>query len=171
MKQSNKKKEEKQKFKGIGFMLFVAVLYLILYFFHSDQIQESVKHFGKNLLMLLPIFLLVILLSAIINYFFPKEKIVKMLQKQSTYKTYIYSLVAGIISHGPIFAWFPLLKELKDKGISKGTLITFIYGRSIKITLLPVMLGFFGKWYVIIFIFYLAIGALVQGFIYDRLEK
>ena len=178
MKQSNKNnlekqksKKDKQEFKGIALLLFVVVLYIVLSFFQTDEIIKSLKHYGKTILIIIPIFLIVILLTSIINYYFPKEKIATMLQSKSKLTTSLLSLIAGIISHGPIMAWFPLLDSLKEKGVSKGGLVTFFYGRSVKLTLLPVMIGFFGGLYTSIYIFYLAAGAVVQGIIYDWIDS
>ena len=94
-----------------------------------------------------------------------------MLQGKSKLTTSLLSLIAGIISHGPIMAWFPLLDSLKEKGVSKGGLVTFFYGKSVKLTLLPVMVGFFGGLFTGIYIFYLAVGAVVQGIIYDWIDR
>ncbi len=165
MKPSN---NQKAKFKGRPFLLIVIVVYIVLYFVKKDKTLESLRHFGKNTLMIIPIFIFVILLTATINYFYPKDKIAKMLKGKAKHKTYLISLLAGIISHGPIFAWYPLLKNMKDKGLSNGAIVIFTYGKAIKLSLLPVMIGFFGQLYTIIFMLYIAIAALVQGYIYDK---
>jgi len=164
-------KQPEQKFKGFVFLGIVVLLYIILYFVDSQKTTESLQYFFKNTLRVLPIFLLVIVLTALINFYFPKGKIIKILQGKSRFRTYIYSLIAGIVSHGPIFVWYPLLNELRQKGISKGTLVTFFYGRSIKLTLIPIMIGFFGQIYTLIFMVYIAIAALLQGVLYDFVDK
>jgi len=171
MKQSSPKSSKKPKFKGVIFMLVVILIYVVLFFFQKQMVFDSLKHFLKNTLMIIPIFAIVILLTALLNYFYPKEKIAKLFKEKSKFRTYMMSLVAGIVSHGPIIAWFPFLKDVSDNGVSKGNLVTFIYGRGVKLTLLPVMIGFFGAKYTFVFIFYLALGALVQGFVYDRFVK
>jgi uncharacterized membrane protein YraQ (UPF0718 family) len=139
--------------------------------YDSEKTLRSLDVFIKNTLSVIPIFLLVILLTAAINYFYPKEKIGKILQNASDFKTYFISLIAGIISHGPVFAWYPLLKNLKDKGLKNSALVVFLYGRNIKLTLLPVMIGFFGKLFSMIFILYIAAAALIQGLIFALIDK
>jgi len=165
MKSSNK---PKTKLKGIPFLFIIVAIYIILYFINKKKTLESLHHFGKNTLIIAFIFIFVILLTATINYYYPKEKITKILKGKATYKTYLISLLAGIISHGPIFAWYPLLENIKDKGLSNGAIVIFVYGKAIKLSLLPVMIGFFGQLYTIIFMIYIAIAALIQGYIYDK---
>ncbi len=166
-----KKKNPEKKFKGLPFLFAVFILYAVLYFFEPERITVCVRQWGKNLLLLLPVFAFVIFLTALIVYYFPKQKIAKMLKGKSRIKSYNISLLAGIISHGPIFAWYPLLQELQQSGWSKGGLVTFIYGKSVKLTLLPLMIGFFGLGYTLIFSLYISAGALVQGFLFDQIDK
>ncbi len=164
---SNKNK----KFQGEKFLLFVILLYGILFLINSKKTIHSLELFGKNTLKIVPIFLFVILIMAIINYYFPKERIAKMFQKKSKFQILMVSLAAGIISHGPVYAWFPMLKNLQNKGLPKSALVTFFYGRSIKLSLLPVMIGFFGQLYTLIFMLFIALAALIQGVLYAYLDR
>ncbi|MEA2074619.1 MAG: hypothetical protein U9O85_02630 [Euryarchaeota archaeon] len=52
-------------------------------------------------------------------------------------KGWFLAISAGIISHGPIYIWYPLLKELRDRGMRSGLIAAFMYSRAIKIPLLP----------------------------------
>jgi uncharacterized membrane protein YraQ (UPF0718 family) len=167
MKPSNNTQQVNTKFQGVKFLIFVIALFIILFFIDENQTLKSIHLFIKNTLSVMPIFILVIILTAIFNYYFPKQKIAKLLEHQSKWRTYLASLIAGIISHGPIFVWFPLLKNLKEKGLPDGALVTFIYGRSIKLTLLPIMIGFFGLLFTVIFICYIAFAAVIQGLLYQ----
>ena len=167
MKSLNKETTGKEQgFKGIKFLGFVILLYLLLYFINAHKTIESLKYFIINTIKILPVFILVIFLTAVFNYYFPKERISQMLQGKPRWQTYIFSLLAGIISMGPVFAWYPLLKNLRDKHLENGALVTFFYAKSIKLTLLPIMIGFFGQLFSIIFMIYIALAALLQGFIY-----
>ncbi len=165
-----KSDNQKKQFQGTKLMLIVMAIYILLYFINATKTIDSLKHFAKNTISIIPIFLFVIVLTAVINYYFPKEKIAKLLQGKSNFATYSISLVAGIISHGPVFAWFPLLKNLKEKGVKESGLVTFFYSRGIKLTLLPVMINYFGFLYTMIFITYIAFFAVVQGYIYEKIN-
>ncbi len=168
MKPSDNSKVTKlADFQGTKFLLFVVLLYLILFFVDKNKTIESLYRLVKNTWSVLPVFLLVIFLTAVINYYFGKEKIARMLQTASSFKMYLISLLAGIISHGPVFVWYPLLKELQSKGLKNKALVTFIYARSIKLTLLPIMIGFFGQLYTVVFVFFIALAAVLQGVVFS----
>ncbi len=172
MKQSAKKSTTKKRsFQGISFLIIVIFIYIILYFVNPQKTLESLNHFIKNTSSVLPVFIFVIILTAIINYYYPKERLAKILQGKSNMQTYLLSLLAGTISMGPIFTWYPLLKNLKDKGLPDGAIVTFIYGKSIKLTLIPIMIGFFGLSYTLVFMIFIAVAALIQGLLYAFIDK
>ncbi|RKY02749.1 MAG: hypothetical protein DRP55_02440, partial [Spirochaetes bacterium] len=61
----------------------------------------------------------------------------------------IITIIAGIITHGPIYVWFNLLKEMKKNGMRTGFIAIFLYNRAIKIPLIPVMIYYFGTLYTV----------------------
>ena len=74
------------------------------------------------------------------------------------------SAVAGIISTGPIYAWYPLLKDLREKGAGESSIAKFLYNRAVKPFLLPVMIGYFGWLYVVILTILTVLASVVVGF-------
>jgi uncharacterized membrane protein YraQ (UPF0718 family) len=88
----------------------------------------------------------------IANYFITPKFITKHFGEPGI-KKWIFIIIGGILSTGPIFMWYPLLAELKEKGIGYGYLATFLYNRAIKIPLLPVVIFYFGLKYVVVFVF------------------
>ena len=59
----------------------------------------------------------------------------------------LLSMAAGILSMGPIYAWYPLFSTLKEKGASSFCIANFVCCRSVKPALVPVLIGYFG-WHV-----------------------
>jgi hypothetical protein len=45
---------------------------------------------------------------------------------------------------GPIYAWYPLLKELREKGAANSLIAIFLGNRAVKPFLLPIMISYFG---------------------------
>ena len=76
----------------------------------------------------------------------------------------ILSASAGIISTGPIYAWYPLLKDLREKGAGESSIAIFLYNRAVKPFLLPVMVGYFGWLYVVILTIIMVIASVIVGF-------
>ena len=56
-------------FKGIKFLITVLVLYIILLLSDTTHALIALQKAGSILLSLLPLFLLIITLTALINYF------------------------------------------------------------------------------------------------------
>jgi len=52
-----------------------------------------------------------------------------------------------VISMGPIYAWYPLLKELRGKGATNSFIAVFLGNRAVKPFLLPIMISYFGGMY------------------------
>ena len=51
---------------------------------------------------------------------------------------------AGVVSLGPMYLWYHMLGELKEKGVRTPLLAAFLYSRAVKIPMLPVMAHYFG---------------------------
>ena len=81
------------------------------------------------------------------------------------------SASAGIISVGPIYAWYPLLKDLKEKGAANDLIAIFLNNRAIKPFLLPVMISYFGWLYVLILTIFTVLGSLFVGYSMSILVK
>ena len=118
---------------------------------------------GSLLIRIIPVFLLVILFMAVIQYFFMPKTISKYVGQGSGIKGWLLAIFTGILSHGPIYAWYPVLKELRQHGMKSGLAAAFLYNRAIKIPLLPVMVYYFGIQFVGILLVWMIIASVVEG--------
>ncbi|MET0116833.1 MAG: hypothetical protein ABW090_05370 [Sedimenticola sp.] len=149
--------------RGRYFLGVVLLGYLALAFVSPNQAWLALVH-GLNLLaMLLPIFCLVILLTALLTYWLKPETIARHLGHESGARGWGIALASGVLSHGPMYAWYPLLQSLRQQGMGNGLITVFLYARSIKLPLLPLMIDYFGLLFVVVFTFYVLVGALMQG--------
>jgi len=130
--------------------ILVLVLYLILFITVPDKALPALSNSGSILRNLLIPLSLVFVLIFFINLFLNPAKVAKYLGKTSGIKGAALSAAAGIISAGPIYAWYPLLKDLKEKGAADSSVAIFLYNRSVKPFLLPIMIAYFGLLFVII---------------------
>jgi uncharacterized membrane protein YraQ (UPF0718 family) len=64
---------------------------------------------------------------------------------------------------GPIYAWYPLLKNLREEGAGTGPIAIFLYSRAVKPFLLPVMIAYFGWVYVVILTVLTVFGSIAIG--------
>jgi uncharacterized membrane protein YraQ (UPF0718 family) len=162
---------KKIEFKGLKFLGVVIALFILVSILDFENIAKIMDKTGSMLIRILPIFILVITLTALINYFLKPKKIMKYFGKDSGYKGIFYTLVGGIISHGPMYAWYPMLDDMRKHGLKFGLIATFMYARAVKLPLLPFMIGLFGFTFTVIVNVYILIFAVLQGKIIDILER
>jgi len=114
---------------------------------------------------------LVFSLMVFMNLFLKPTHIVRFLGKEPSSRGIILSAAAGIISMGPIYAWYPLLKELRKKGASNSLIAVFLGNRAVKPFLLPIMISYFGWVYVLLLTFFTITGSVAAGFLVSILLK
>jgi uncharacterized membrane protein YraQ (UPF0718 family) len=153
----------KIKFRGLKFFALVFVLYAVLALFFSERTAEALGKSLDILSWILPVFLVVILFTAAINYFLKPKEIARHLGEESGMKGWLIAMTAGIISHGPMYAWYPMIEDLKKHGLKNGLIATFFYARSLKLPLLPLMIEYFGWAFTVTLSVYVLIASLVQG--------
>jgi uncharacterized membrane protein YraQ (UPF0718 family) len=157
------------KFRGLKLLGIVAALYLGLFLLFPDKGAAALGYGASVLLKILPILAVVVFFTALINYFFDPETLADHLGEKSGMKGWAIALAAGILSHGPMYAWYPMLEDLKSHGMKNGLIAAFFYARSVKIPLLPIMIDYFGLAFTAILTFYILVASVIQGFLIDRL--
>jgi len=157
--------------KGIKFLFVIIGLYGVLLIFFPFKAEIALKETGMLLIKISPILLLVVLLTALLNYFINPKELSKHLSKESGLKAWVVALSAGVLSHGPMYAWYPLIEDLKKKGLRDSLIGMFFYARAVKLPLLPIMIEYFGVKYSIILNLYIILGSILQGLIIEKVEK
>jgi len=168
--EKNTKKSKKNLYYNSTFLILVILLYIVLFFLNSNKIIESLFSSLNIFVNIIPVLILIVFLMGVSNYLFKPKKVSKYLGKKSGVKGWILSTLFGILSHGPIYVWYPLLKDLKHQGMRTGLVAVFLYNRAIKIPLLPIMIFYFGILFVIILCIYMIVASIVQGKIIEIIE-
>ena len=158
-------------FKGVKFLIIVLILYVVLMLADTTHALSALHKAGSILLSLLPLFLLIIILTALINYFLKPKQIIKHFGKDSGAKGIFYALIGGIISHGPMYAWYGMLQDMRSHGLKDGLIAVFMYARAVKLPLLPFMVDLFGLLFTIVMTLYILIASVVQGKVIDTAMK
>ena len=155
---------------GWWFLLGVLLLYLVIAWFDLEYARSSMEHFLKMGLDLLPVLILVFLFLWLFNLSSGmKERLVHLSGRDSGARGWLVAVTGGILSHGPIYPWYPLLKELKEHGVRPALIAAFLYARSIKLPWLPLMAHYFGIAYTVILTLYIALFSLLNGWLVERL--
>ena len=159
------------EFKGLKLLIIVVISYVLLFFMDYSKFKDSLEKINEILIILLPIFVFIIILTALINYFLKPKQILKHFGEDSGKAGLFYSIVGGILSHGPMYAWYGMLEDMRKQGLKDGLITVFLYSRAVKLPLLPLMIAIFGLSYTIIINIYIIIFAIIQGKIIDKIMK
>ncbi len=165
----NKEKKNNGKSK-FAFPLIVIGIYIILSFINSDDTFKAFKYSLEVFKTVVPILLFVFVFMFAFNLI-DEKKLKKIIEKSPQFIQYLMMTLFGVFSHGPIYAWYPLMKDFHGKGISYGKIATFLYARGIKLAMLPALISYFGIKYTIVLTVYLIIFANIQGVLVDIIIK
>ena len=152
------------KSRASWYYLLIVLLILIITLIIKPSLSFGIYSFFLSLLKkMIPIFIIVFFLMALTNYIFEPKKLIKHIGKDSGVKGWLIAIFAGILSSGPIYMWYPLLADLKNKGMRISLIATFLYNRAIKIPLIPLMILYFNFKYVLILTIIMIIMSVLCG--------
>lgn len=162
---------KKFHFTGLRFLFIVIFLYCFLALFNAKNVIEASISNLSLIYSLLPIFGLIILITALLHYYVKPKQIVKHIGKESGVKGIFYALISGVLSHGPLYMWYGVLNDMRKAGAKESLLITFFYARAVKLPILVFMIDIFGLAFTIILSLYTLLASVAQGYLYDYLNK
>ncbi len=148
------------------FTLSIAGFYLIIGIVSYEKILQALKYSAGIFINIIPVFIFVIFLMTLTNYFIEPKKLTTWLNKK---QGWLIAIIAGIISSGPIYMWYPLLNDLQKKGIKNRLIATFLYNRAVKIALLPLIIFYFGITYTIILTTTMIFLSILNGWIVEKI--
>lgn len=152
------------------FLLGVAALYLIIAIFNPGYVQSSPHHFvnlGAGLLPALTLVFVFLWLFSLMTGL--QNATARLMGRDSGIKGWLLAITAGILSHGPIYPWYPLLRALRSRGVRPAWVASFLYARAIKLPWLPVMAHYFGLRYMVTLTLLILLLAPVNGWMVERL--
>ena len=152
------------------FLIVIILIYVFLFIFRSDLFLSSLKFSYSVLLKVIPIFFLIFVLMALTNYFVKPNFIIKHLKNKGI-KKWFFVIIGGILSSGPIYMWYPLLADLKNKGMRICLIATFLYNRAIKIPLIPFMIFYFSWKYFLVLTVVIVFMSIIDGLIVEMFVK
>jgi uncharacterized membrane protein YraQ (UPF0718 family) len=153
------------------FLAAVAALYAICAAFAPDLALRALAHAGQALRHMLPVLALVFALLFVFDRLLSPQRVARHLGRPGGTRGWLIALVAGILSAGPIYPWYALLAELRNKGMSASTAAVFLYARAIKLPLLPLLFHYFGSAYSVVLSLYLTVFALLSGLVMERIDR
>jgi len=152
------------------FPLFVLLGYGILLFVNPQIVLLAIGNFISIMFRIVPVLGFVFVLLFLLNYFIEPRKLAKHLGKRSGPVAWTLTAIAGIVSTGPIYLWYPLLNELQKHGVRNAFIATFLYARAIKPALIPLLIYYFGLQFTIVLTFLMFIFSFFQGYLVEKIE-
>lgn len=152
---------------GLIFLGIVTSLYLVSFTLDGDAPWRALRTSEDILYGILPVLAVVVAIMALVNYLLKPRQVAAHLGAESGVKGWLLAAAGGVVSHGPIYVWYPLLRELQQKGMRPGLTATFLYNRAVKIPLLPVMIYYFGVAYVGVLMTAMMAASLLEGKLVD----
>ena len=170
------KKEAKNKKKKKGntqwyFLSAVFLTYIVLIILKTEVAFKALETSKNIFLKILPALGIIFAVMILVNYFLDKKTIKKYLGVSSGPKRWLIAIVSGVISTGPIYAWYPLLNDLRKKGLDYGFIATFLYNRAVKIPLLPLLIYYFSPLFTGVLLGVMIVVSVLQGLFFVQLEK
>jgi uncharacterized membrane protein YraQ (UPF0718 family) len=154
---------------GWLFLLLVLIAYGLTGLLQPETAARAVAHFRQVMSQVLPVLGIVFVLLFIANLLLQPRWIKRYLGREAGLKGWLTAVASGIISVGPVYAWYTLLGELRAKGMRTGLVASFLYSRAVKLPLLPLMIHYFGLAYTLVLCFYLVVFAVIQGILVEKL--
>ncbi len=154
---------------GKHFLILLAAVYLGLAAVEFDLFLRALSVFAKLLSSVLPVLALVLVIMSLLNLTIRPEMAKKMLGKGSGLKGWTFAVVGGILSSGPIYVWYPLIADLREKGMRDSLVAAFLYARAVKIPMIPLMVYYFGWNFTLLLTLYLIIFSVLNGLVVERL--
>ena len=170
---SNPKQKGAKPFrlKGIKLLVGVVLLYGVAFLWAPDKGMASLKGFAHVLGTLVPILVVVVLLGALLQLFVNPKALAKHLGEESGVRGWMIALAAGVVSHGPMYAWYPMIQDLREKGAKDGLIVAFFYARAVKLFLLPMMAVYFGLTFTVVLTVLILLAAWGQGVVMNRISR
>jgi uncharacterized membrane protein YraQ (UPF0718 family) len=165
-----KRRIEKVGF-GEAFLLLAVIGYVILGIFDFALLKNVLCVLTRLIARIGPVLLIVFVVMFFTHIFFEGQRVVRFLGKGSGFRGWMVAISGGIASSGPIYMWYPLLSDLKEKGMKDSLIATFLYNRAVKIPLLPMMIHYFGWDFTLVLSIYMILFSVVNGVVVQRLTQ
>lgn len=159
--------------KGVGGWLFLAIvlfIYGVTVLLDSELTSKAMATFIQLFDKVLPVLLIVFILILIVNLLLEPAWVKKYLGSQSGIMGWLTAFVGGVLSTGPVYPWYALLRDLREKGMKNSLAAVFLYSRAVKLPLLPMLVHYFGITYTIVLVGYLVVFSIISGLVMGQID-
>ena len=166
---SGKRAKGRTSWLGLLFLAGVTALYILTMSFDPAVASKALSSFTTILSKILPVLAMVLVLLFLFNLFMSPKWIRHYVGENTGLKGWLTALAAGMLSAGPVYPWYVLLADLKQKGMRRSLIAAFLYTRAIKLPLIPLMLHAFGFAFTATLFIYILLFAILSGILTEAL--
>ncbi|MEA2046467.1 MAG: permease [Euryarchaeota archaeon] len=153
------------------FLLVIAALYTALAAYDIALFMETLRAFVDLLGKVVPVMFLVFVMMFIVDLVVEPGTVKKRLGKGSGSVGWGVAVLGGVLSTGPIYVWYPLLEDLRKKGVKDSLIVAFLYARAVKIPMAPMMIYYFGWTFTAVLYMYIIVFSVLNGVLVERLLR
>jgi len=165
--------EQKRRKAGLGgwlFLLLVLAVYGLIGAIDTETAGQALGFSAKVMQNVLPVLVIVFFLLLAADLLLEPKWIKRNLGREAGIKGWFMAVVGGVLAAGPIYAWYALLRELREKGMRASLAAVFLYSRALKLPLLPLMIHYFGINYTLLLCLYLLGFSILSGILMVKFE-
>lgn len=159
----------KRKFGGWLFLAGMILAQGATALVEPDLARQALASFVAMLREVAPVLVLVFVLMFLAERFLTPARTRAWLGRGSGLRGWLLAVAAGVISTGPVYTWYALLAELRDKGMRTALVAVLLYARAIKLPLLPLLAHYFGLRYMLVLSLLIAGFSILNGLVMERL--
>lgn len=166
--------KESRARKGRGGWVFlgvVALLYAVTAVLDPGLMREALAFFVQILDRVIPVLAIVFVLLFVLDLVLSPKRVRRLVGERSGMKGWVAAVAGGILSTGPIYAWYVLLGELRGKGMKTSLAAAFLCSRAVKLPLLPLLIHYFGLRYTLVLSAYLIGFAVLNGVLMGWIDR
>lgn len=154
---------------GVWLLAGTVGLYIVVFLVDPGQAGAALDRSLGILRRILPVLVVVTGLLGASHVLLSPESVASAVGEAAGPRGYLVAAVGGILSHGPVYAWYPLLRDLRNAGMREGLIAVFLYNRAVKLPLIPLFLVYFELRYGVVLLCVMAAASVLQGLVVDRL--
>ncbi len=165
--------ERHRKKTGLGgwlFLVLVLAAYGVTAAIDAEAANKALHFFAKVMGSVVPALVIVFFLLLAADLLFQPKWIRRNLGREAGIRAWLLAAVGGVLASGPVYAWYALVSELRDKGMDGSIAAVFLYSRAVKLPLIPLMIHYFGATYTLVLFLYLIAFSIVNGVLMAKLE-
>jgi len=147
--------------------IIICSIAIILMFFNPNKVILGLTYAIKMYISLFLMIFSIAFLSGFISEVIPPNTIAKIIGRESGWKGILIGATFGTFMIGPSYVFYPLFRNLIEKGAGINVIATTIGAWAIKVQWIPFAVAIMGWKFVLTFNLLIFVYAIVSGFVVD----